>query len=61
MEFSLDPVGVVRSTRAEAEDDQWDSEISSIELLPPFGERALLGLSEFSHCIVIYVLSLIHI
>jgi tRNA-Thr(GGU) m(6)t(6)A37 methyltransferase TsaA len=55
MEFSLDPVGVVRSTRAEAEDDQWDSETSSIELLSPFGERALLGLAEFSHCIVVYV------
>ena len=55
MEFSLDPVGVVRSTRAEAEDDQWGSETSRIELLSPFGERALLGLADFSHCIVIYV------
>ena len=55
MEFSLDPVGVVRSTRAEAGDDQWDRETSSIELLPPFGERGLLGLADFSHCIVVYV------
>jgi hypothetical protein len=43
LEFNLDPVGVVRSTRVEAEDDQWDSESSSIEVLPPFGDRALLS------------------
>ena len=55
MEFTLVPVGLVRSTRTEAEDDQWDSENSSIEMLPPFGDRALLGLTDFSHCIVVYV------
>ena len=55
MEFTLSPVGLVRSTRTEAEDDQWDSENSSIEMLPPFGARALLGLTDFSHCIVVYV------
>ncbi|MEY4632895.1 MAG: tRNA ((37)-N6)-methyltransferase TrmO [Actinomycetota bacterium] len=55
MEFKLSPVGVVRSTRSEAEDDRWDSENSSIELSLPFTERALQGLSEFSHCIVVYV------
>ena len=55
MVFTLAPVGVVRSTRTEAEDDQWDSENSSIEMLPPFGDRALLGLADFSHCIVVYV------
>jgi tRNA (Thr-GGU) A37 N-methylase len=55
LEFNLDPVGVVRSTRVEAEDDQWDSESSSIEMLPPFGDRALQGLTDFSHCIVVYV------
>jgi tRNA-Thr(GGU) m(6)t(6)A37 methyltransferase TsaA len=54
-EFRLDPVGVVRSTRNEPEDDQWESEKSSIEMVPPFGERALQGLADFSHCIVVYV------
>jgi tRNA (Thr-GGU) A37 N-methylase len=29
---------------------------SSIELLPPFDERALRGLDGFSHCIVVYVI-----
>jgi tRNA-Thr(GGU) m(6)t(6)A37 methyltransferase TsaA len=55
MEFHLEPVGVVCSTRTEAEDDRWDSEVSSIQLLPTFGERALHGLADFSHCIVVYV------
>ena len=30
-------------------------ERSTIELLPPFDERALRGLDDFSHCIVVYV------
>lgn len=37
------------------EDDQWDAETSSIELLEPFNERAVRGLAAFSHCIVVYV------
>jgi tRNA-Thr(GGU) m(6)t(6)A37 methyltransferase TsaA len=53
--FSVTPVGVVRSTRSVAEDDDWDAETSSIELLAPFDERALRGLEAFSHCIVVYV------
>ena len=53
--LSLYPVGTVRSSRAEPEDDNWDAESSLIELAEPFGERALLGLAEFSHCVVVYV------
>ena len=53
--FSLTPIGIVRSTRSIAEDDDWDAETSSIELLPPFDERSLRGLDEFSHCIVVYL------
>ena len=51
----LSPVGVVRSSRNEPEDDRWDAETSSIELVEPFGPEALAGLSEFSHCLVVYV------
>lgn len=51
----LEPVGVVRCSRSEPEDDQWDRETASIELLPPFDGRALDGLAEFSHCLVVYV------
>ncbi len=55
MEFNVTPVGIVRSSRTEAEDDHWDSESSIIELVPPFDEQSLMGLADFSHCIVVYV------
>jgi tRNA (adenine37-N6)-methyltransferase len=53
--FVIEPVAIVRSTRDEPEDDRWDEESASIELLAPFDERALRGLSDFSHCLVVYV------
>lgn len=54
-EFVVEPIGVVRCTRLVPDDDGWDGESASIELLPPFDERALRGLDEFSHCLVVYV------
>lgn len=54
-EFTVTAIGVVRSTRTVAEDDAWDAETSSIELLPPFDARALQGLDDFGHCVVVYV------
>lgn len=53
--YELNPIGIVVSSRSEAEDDNWDSESSRIELNAPFGEQSLLGLADFSHCIVVYV------
>ncbi len=55
MDFTLNPVGIVHSSRSEADDDNWDSENSKIELIPPFDDQALRGLTDFSHCIVVYV------
>ena len=49
-------MAVVRSSRDAVEDDRWDRESSRIVLLPPFDERALRGLDEFSHCLVVYLL-----
>lgn len=54
-EYTIDPVGVVRSSRIEAHDDRWDAEVVTIELLPPFDERSVRGLVEFSHCIVVFL------
>lgn len=54
-DYSVEPVGVVRCTRAQPDDDQWDQETSSIELLAPFGAQALAGLADFSHCLVVYL------
>ena len=53
--YELQPVGHVRSTRHEPDDDSWSKENASIELDPPFDQRAIQGLEEFSHCLVVYV------
>jgi tRNA-Thr(GGU) m(6)t(6)A37 methyltransferase TsaA len=49
------PIGVVRSTRAEVMDDDWDRETVHIELDPSqFSDEALMGLGDFSHVEVIF-------
>jgi tRNA-Thr(GGU) m(6)t(6)A37 methyltransferase TsaA len=53
MKFELKPVGIVRNNRKTIEDDQWGDVISTIELLEPFGEEALLNIESFSHVEVI--------
>lgn len=53
--FNLETVGFVRSSRSRPDDDRWDGESALIELVDPFGERSVRGLSTFSHCIVVYV------
>ncbi len=53
--ISIHPIGIVRSTRKNIEDDNWDAESASIELDPSqFSEEALIGLSEFSHVEIIF-------
>lgn len=54
-QFEISPVGFVRSSRTEPEDDSWDDETSRIETISPFDARSLMGLDSFSHCIVLYV------
>lgn len=54
----LTPIGVVRSTRKNVEDDNWDTEKASVELdEKQFGESALAGLSEFSHVEIIFYMN----
>lgn len=53
--FQIEPIGIVHSTRVQPEDDGWDSESSQIELLEPYGAKSLLGLQDFSHCLVIFI------
>jgi tRNA (adenine37-N6)-methyltransferase len=53
--ISMNPIGVVHSTRKTVENDNWDAESASVELdSDQFSEEALLGLSEFSHAIIIF-------
>ena len=54
-QFEINAVGIVRSSRSAPEDDSWDEETSRIEMTSPFDEMSLLGLADFSHCIVVYV------
>jgi tRNA (Thr-GGU) A37 N-methylase len=53
--ITLSPIGRVRSTRREPEDDHWDSVTSSVELdSSRFGASALAGLADFSHVEVLF-------
>lgn len=53
---ALTPIGWVRCSRAEPEDDSWDSESAVIELdTARFGAEALQGLDTFSHVEILYV------
>ena len=53
--WTVQPIGTVTSSRTEAFDDGWDAESTAIRLLPPFDERSVQGLEEFSHLEVIYL------
>lgn len=53
--YVLEPIGVVRSSRAEPVDDGWDAETHVIELCDPFDGAALQGLDAFSHAVVVFV------
>jgi tRNA (adenine37-N6)-methyltransferase len=55
MMIDVEPIGVVRCSRREPDDDAWDAETASIELDPRrFTADALLGLDQFSHVEIIY-------
>lgn len=54
--LTVTPIGVVRSSRAQAIDDDWNAVRARIELdAERFGPEALAGLCEFSHLEVIFV------
>jgi tRNA-Thr(GGU) m(6)t(6)A37 methyltransferase TsaA len=54
-QFEINAVGTVRCSRIAPEDDSWNEETSRIEMIKPFDEQSLMGLADFSHCIVVYV------
>jgi tRNA (adenine37-N6)-methyltransferase len=53
--YEISAIGTVHSSRNVPEDDAWDAETSRIELVAPFDAQSLMGLENFSHCIVVYV------
>lgn len=50
--ISLTPIGHVRNTRRDVEDDNWGGIVS--EIVIEIGEEALQGLEDFSHAEVIF-------
>jgi tRNA-Thr(GGU) m(6)t(6)A37 methyltransferase TsaA len=54
--WTVQAVAVVRSSREEVVDDDWDAVTSSLHLLPPFDARSVQGLEAFSHLEVITLL-----
>jgi tRNA (Thr-GGU) A37 N-methylase len=55
-EFSVRPIGYVKSARAEPIDDGWDRIETTIELDPAeLKPDAVLGLSDFSHIEVVFL------
>ena len=53
--WTVQAIAVVRSSREEVLDDDWDTVTTTLQLLPPFDERSVAGLGEFSHLEVIYL------
>ena len=54
MTITMEPIGTVRSTRSEVEDDAWDRERGYVELDARFGADALAGPDTFTHAEVIF-------
>jgi len=57
--YSVRPVGIVSSARADLLDDEWGPVDSTITLVAPYGADSLLGLDEFSHLDVVYLFHLV--
>lgn len=57
--ITLSPIGVVKNTRKEIEDDNWGDVTSIIELDSKFNEEALYEIDSFSHAEVIFYFHLV--
>jgi tRNA (adenine37-N6)-methyltransferase len=54
----MHPIGVVRSSRRELKDDDWDQVTARIEIDPTqLDEESLLGLDTFSHVEILFVMN----
>ena len=54
METGIEPIGVVRGHRDARRDDDWDTEVSTIEIDQRFPPEATAGLDDFSHVEVVF-------
>ena len=54
MLITLDPIGYVKNSRSEIEDDDWGDVVSEIVIEGAMGADALAGIEEFSHVEVVF-------
>jgi tRNA-Thr(GGU) m(6)t(6)A37 methyltransferase TsaA len=54
-EWTVRRIATVTSSRHEAVDDDWGDVMATITLEPPFDERSVAGLEEFSHIEVLFL------
>jgi tRNA (adenine37-N6)-methyltransferase len=55
VQYSVEPIAYVSSTRRIPLDDNWDAEESSIALVAGYTPESLAGLTAFSHVEVLYL------
>lgn len=53
--MKIEPIGVVRNGVADVRDEEWGRVVSEIQLRPELAE-GLLGLEQFSHVVVLFVM-----
>lgn len=56
MSVEMNPIGTVRSPRADLSDDFWGAVEAEIVLEPAFGAEAWFGLRDFSHVEVLFLM-----
>jgi tRNA-Thr(GGU) m(6)t(6)A37 methyltransferase TsaA len=57
--INLSPIGIVKNTRQEIEDDNWGNVTSIIELDSKFDEESLYEIESFSHAEIIFYFHLV--
>lgn len=55
IEITMHPIGFVRASRSEAEDDFWGGSTAAIELVEGADPECLSGIESFSHAEIIFV------
>lgn len=59
MQIVTHPIAYVISSRKDADDDRWDAETATIQLISPYGGDSVAGLSQFSHIEVLFCFHLV--
>ena len=52
--ITLTPIGIVKNSRSQVEDDDWGVVVSEIVLHGAFGAEALQGIEDFSHAEILF-------